>query len=126
LPMTTSLPTDLLFTIEPSEETWTIVGPTPDSRPHVVPSPLADVDFLRQVSDLRLYSSLKFPLDRKHKIRLFEDVARELSARITPLLLSDEARAAVRIRLNQVQLGRARLTIRVADHGPLSDQVLAL
>ena len=58
--MTAPLPNDLLFTIEPGEETWTIAGPTPDSPPHVVPSPLADFDFLRQVSDLRSYSSMKF------------------------------------------------------------------
>src|SRR5690349_15701583 len=108
--MTTVPSTDLLFTIEPGEETWTIVGPTPDSSPHVVPSPLADFDFLRQVSDLRSYSSMKFSPDEKRRIRLFEDVAREVSACITPLLLSEEARAAVRIRLNRVQLGRARLT----------------
>lgn len=124
--MTTSSLTDLLFTITPGEETWSIVGPTPGSPPHVVSSPLTDRGFLGSVRELRRYSSMKFPRDEKEDIRLYEDVARELSARITPFLLSEEARQAVRVRLNQVQLGRARLTIRVADHGPLSDQVLKL
>jgi CHAT domain len=124
--MTTSSSTDLLFTITPGEGTWTILGPTLESLPHLVPNPLADVGFLEQVSELRRYSSVKIPPGDQGSIRLYEDVARELSIRITPLLLSDEARQAVLIRLNQVQLGRARLTIRVADQGPLSDQVLKL
>lgn len=124
--MTTPSPTDLLFTITPGEETWTIVGPMSGSPPHAVPSPLGDQDFLGLVRELRRYSSMKFSPGETSDIRLYEEVARELSARITPLLLSEEAHQAVRVRLNQVQLGRARLTIRVADHGPLSDQVLKL
>ncbi|HBL29197.1 MAG TPA: hypothetical protein DD490_20390 [Acidobacteria bacterium] len=116
----------LLFTITPGDDTWTIVGPTPGSPPHVVDNPLGDAGFLRQVGDLRRYANLKLPPERKREIGQFEDVARELSPRITGLLLSEEARRAVRIRLNQVQLGRATLTIRLADHGAFGDQVLAL
>jgi Restriction endonuclease len=119
-------PNDLELTITPGQKIWTIIGPTPGSPPHVVPNPLTDQDFLRQVRDLRRYSGMKFSPGEKLDIRIFEDVARELSARITPLLLSEEARQAVRVRLNQVQLGRARLTIRVADRGPTGDQILAL
>lgn len=124
--MTDRSPTDLLFTITPGEETWTIAGPTTSSPPHVVPNPLADHEFLSQVSDLRHYSSMKFTPDEKDDIRLLQDVARELSLRITPLLLSEEARQAVRVRIKQVQSGRARITLRVADQGPPGDQVLAL
>lgn len=124
--MTGSGATDLRFTLTPGEETWTVVGPAPDGSPHVVPSPLANGDLLRRVRELRDSSSMRFSPDQQYDIRVYQDLARELSARITPLLLSEAARKALRTRLNQVQLGRARLTIRVVDHGPLGDQVLAL
>ncbi|HYO12494.1 MAG TPA: CHAT domain-containing protein [Thermoanaerobaculia bacterium] len=119
-------PTDLLFSIEPGEEIWTITGPTPDSPPHVVSNPLGDTDLLRLVSDLRSYSGTKISRDRRSELRSYVDLARQVAERLTPLLLSEEARRLVQVRLNQVQRGRALLTIRVADRGLLGDRVLAL
>lgn len=117
---------DLLFTIEPGEETWIIIGPTPDSPPHVVASPLADLDFIRLVDDLRHESSVKLPPEKKNEIRSLKEIARRISDRLTPLLLSEDARKAVSTRLNEVQNGRARITLRVEDRGILGDQALAL
>jgi hypothetical protein len=123
--ITTANP-DLLFTLTPGEETWTVVGPTPDSGPHRVPSPLADAGLMRHVRDLRYLSGRKFRSHDEEPIRYYTEAALQLSERITALLLSEEARRAVRIRLNQVHLGRARLTLRMAEQGPLGDQALAL
>ena len=124
--MSISPSTDLLFTIEPGEETWTITGPMPGSSPHVVASPLADLDFIRLVDDLRHDSNLKLPSRQRAEIRDAQEIARRISDRLTPLLLSEDARRAVSLRLNQVQNGRARITIRVEDRGILGDQALAL
>lgn len=124
--MTNLISSELVFDITPDEESWTVVGPTPDSPPLVVPSPFKDKELLSQVGDLRRFSSVKLSSEQVQELGLYEDVARELSERITPLLLTPTACRALRRRINQVRLGRVRLTIRVADHGPLGDEVLAL
>lgn len=124
--MSPSSPTDFLFTVMPGEETWTIVGPGADSPPHVVPNPLAERDFRLLVEKLRVRSDEKFPPDQEADIRYYEDLARELSDRITSVLLSDDARHALRVRLNQVHRKRARLTIRVTEKGHVGDRALAL
>src|SRR3954451_12199648 len=120
---------DLLFSIEPGESSWTVNGPTPDGATHVVPSPLADSSFLWQLSELRTYSNGALPSGEERSKRIERDLAglaRQISDRITSLLLSEAARPTMIRRLNQVHLGRTRLTIQVGDRGFLGDQVLAL
>ncbi len=123
------LTTNLLFTLDPGPSTWTIIGPNPDSPPHTVPNPLADSDFLEDLRNLRLYGSGAIRLDSPRRAALEQDLdenARRVAARITAILFSEEARRAVAFRIHQVLLGRARLTIRVADRGLPGDQALAL
>ena len=55
-----------------------------------------------------------------------QNLAVRIGARLTPVLLSDAARSAVIRRINQVDRGRARLTIRVKDETTLGDRALAL
>lgn len=125
-PLEADPPRELVFEITPGEATWTVAGPTPDGPQHVVASPLADAALMSEIADLRRSSHLKFAPTRQRDIRLYMDLAHRLAARITPTLLSEAAREALCIRLNRVDLGRARLTVRVTDHGALGDRVLAL
>lgn len=122
-------PTDLLFSIDPGESTWTVIGPTPGGPPHVIPSPLGDSSFLGLLSRLRLYGDWPLPLDGNDTKSIEEamaGLAGQISERITSLLLSDAARPVLIRRLNQVHRRRTRLTIQVADRGFLGDQILAL
>src|SRR4029450_14125574 len=53
-------------------------------------------------------------------------LAQQVDARLTQVLCSPAARAAVARRIHALDQGRARLTLRVAERGPRGDQALAL
>ncbi len=122
-------PGELVFDVTPGAETWTVVGPTPESAPHVVPSPLADSGLLRMLGELREGIGQPVLLDDPKGAaveRVLLNLARRLGDRLTEILLSGEARGHVERRIHQVDRGRARLTIRVRDAGPEADRALAL
>ncbi|HEX3128594.1 MAG TPA: tetratricopeptide repeat protein, partial [Thermoanaerobaculia bacterium] len=120
---------DLVFEIDPGEEEWTIAGPTSASPPHLVPNPLRDAELIPLLVELRESVSSAVLLDHPDGMVLMaalQHLAVRISEKLTPVLLSEDARQQVVRRINAVHLGRARLVIRVADRGPISDQALAL
>jgi hypothetical protein len=124
-------PGALVFDLTPGETTWRTVGPTIESAPHEAPNPLADRAFVADLVALRekackpIVAGMPGADVAESALRA---VARRLGARLTEVLLSEEARASVarRIHQNATERGRARLTIRVAGSGEASDRALAL
>ena len=120
---------ELVFDLTPGEMDWTVVGPLTDSPPHTVPNPLVDADFITLLQELREWSSQPLRLDDPTtptvRARL-DRLARQVGARLTQVLCSPAARAAVARRIHALDQGRARLTLRVAERGPRGDQALAL
>jgi tetratricopeptide (TPR) repeat protein len=127
-------PVELVFDLTPSADTWTIVGPTPESAPHHAPNPLSDSALLEQIAALRTLAGRPIELGTPEALAQSAAVlglARSIGARLTDVLFSPEARAAVARRLGAVHLGRARLSLRVAATGDeaqraLADRALAL
>lgn len=120
---------DLVFTITPTGNTWTIVGPTPEHAAHIASSPLCDTDFLDQLGRFRDLASLPVAHGSPEALAqqgFLDDLAHTLGAHLTATLLSDQARTDVVTRLHAVDRGRARLTIGVTDTTPESDDALAL
>ena len=120
---------ELVFDLTPGEMDWTVVGPLTDSPPHTVPNPLVDADFITLLQELREWSSQPLRLDDPTtptvRARL-DRLARQVGARLTQVLCSPAARAAVARRIHALDQGRARLTLRVAERGLRGDQALAL
>jgi len=115
--------------IDPRDCSWVVQGPSDSDPEYEVPSPLADQEFLGLLRELRNNGAASIRIEGNLKAvaeqRELEELARRISDRITAVF-SAPARQAILRRLNQVQFGRARLTVRVADRGPRTDQALAL
>lgn len=129
--MTVSAPASLLFTLTPTEETWTIVGPVSDRPARVVPNPLADARFRGLVASLRDWASRPVPLDRPDPLgteAFVRGLARRVSQRLTEALLADEDRRTVAAALAGGRRARLVLRIRPAAEGtgPAADATLAL
>jgi tetratricopeptide (TPR) repeat protein len=119
----------LVFDLTPGELDWTVVGPTADSPPHTIPNPLVDASFIALLRELRECSSRPLRLNDPTTPRVraqLDRMTRQIGERLTHVLFSPTARAAVVRRINAIDRGRARLTIRVGQHGPHGDQALAL
>lgn len=120
---------DLVFDLEAGEEEWSFTGPTSESSSHKAPNPLKDSELLSLLVALRDSVSLAVPMDSPKAIELqaaLQALALRIAERLTPVLLSEEARQEVVRRISQVDHGRPRLVLRVRDAGPRSDQALAL
>lgn len=119
----------LRFTLEPGPDTWTVVGPTPGSAPHSAPNPLKDPGFRTLLQELRRAGSqavLKGQPETPGVEASLQHLARQVGERLTQVLLSDEARAAVVRRINNTELRRALLCVRVAGRDLEHDHALAL
>lgn len=119
---------ELVFDLQPGEDEWRCVGPTPESAPHTVANPMRDVEFLRDLRRLRplLHRSVQVNQpEAAAQIAEARHVARSVGVRLTATLLSPSAREAVRRRFAEVDRGTARLTLRVAE-GAIADAALAL
>src|SRR6185436_1231570 len=123
---------DLVFDLEPGEDKWTVVGPTPESPSHTVANPLAGGELESLLTNLRESVSHHVRLDSPDTAALEEEtegleaLALRISGRLTPVLLSDAARQEVLRRIDQVDRGRPRLVIRVRDESALGNQALSL
>jgi len=119
---------ELVFDVDPGETEWRSVGPTPESAPHVAPSPLRDDAFVRDLHRLRGLMRRPVFIGRPQspaQLAELRHVARQVGSRLTTTLLSADARAAVQRRLAEVDRGPARLTLRIVT-GPRADAALAL
>jgi len=122
-------PGELVFELHPGEKAWTVVGPTPESTPHTIPNPLGDAGLVELLGKLRESTGVLVPLDHPEAAAMeaaLHHLASRIGERLTPVLLSDEARAVVVRRMNQRERGRARLTVRVRNETSLGDRALAL
>ncbi len=120
---------ELVFDLDPGETVWTVTGPTPESPAHTAPNPLADPELAALLAQLKESVSHAVPLAHPQAdllVRRLELLAVQVSQKLTPVLLSETARDRVLERLNQVDRGRPRLVLRVADASPRGDQALAL
>jgi tetratricopeptide (TPR) repeat protein len=121
---------ELVFDVAPAADTWITIGPTPESAPHAAPNPLDDRAFVADLVALREKASRPIRTGVPGAAlaeSALRAVARRIGARLTEVLLSDEARAGVARRIHQNGArGRARLTIRVAGSGDACDRALAV
>lgn len=119
---------ELVFDVEPGEEQWRSIGPTPEFTPHIASNPLRDEVVLRDLHRLRTLMRRPVLLgDPRAAAQTTElrHVARRLGARLTDILLSPAARTAVCKRLAEADRGTARLTLRIGAC-PSADASLAL
>src|SRR5690349_3449895 len=118
----------LVFTIEPSDATWTVVGPSADSAPYTVENPLADQGFVTSLVDLAAAGRIAIArgtADTEARVAAVLAQAAAVGERLTSALLSPAARVAVQRRMAEKDLGRARLSLRVAGRSERDNQVLA-
>lgn len=118
---------ELVFDLDPGEDQWRSVGPTPEFAPHLALNPLRGA-FVRDLH--RLCALMRRPVVVGHpqsagQLAELRHVAQQVGSRLTDALLSADARAAVRRRLADVDRGTARLTLRITE-GPRADTTLAL
>lgn len=119
---------ELVFDVTPGPETWTIVGPTPESAAHTTVNPLTQAALRRDLATLRRRGNRPVGIDDRDVDTAsapYMRLGRRIGHVLTEALLSGDARAQVNRRMNQVDRGRARLTIRTPDSA-LADAVLAL
>ena len=110
-------PGDLVFDVEPLADGWRVVGPTGEAEVFEVDSPLDDPAFIELLERLRKWTGVHVnQADPRAKAlsATMDALARQIGARLSDALLSDQARQAVQRRINQSNRGRARLTIRTA------------
>ena len=118
---------ELVFTLIAREDTWTLQGPSPGMT-HDAPNPL---NLGRMASDLyRLRLGINKHLDSSHPYTPtlaggLTDLGHRIGQVLADTLFSADALALVRKRCNQIELGRARLTLR-APETELADRALAL
>jgi tetratricopeptide (TPR) repeat protein len=120
---------DLVFELEPGEDEWTVTGPTPESPRHQVANPWQDPELGELLAALAESVGIVVPLGSPEAADVeaaLERLALRVSDRLTPVLLSEAARREVLGRMSQVDLGRARLVIRVRDESAPGSEALAL
>ena len=125
---------ELVFVLNPTNDTWTVVGPMAESPSHHVPSPLRDAEFVGKLVRLRAVAGK--PVVDDHPGYVAQEaqsrlLARELGEQLATVLFSDAAREQVLRRLHDKDRGRARLVLRVRDpreahQRTLVEQALAL
>ena len=125
---------ELVFTLTPHEDSWTVVGPTTESPSHSVPNPLRDEAQLKRLSRLRTLAAAAIEDGHPaYSAQLAEGrtLARELGEKLTAVLFSSDAKALVARRIHDKERGRARLVLRVLDKADparrmLTERALAL
>jgi hypothetical protein len=119
------LPTlEKTFTIRPTGGAWIVTAP--GAEPRIIPDPLADTTLTGLLRELREWTGrpvLRGDAQASSLEGFLQRLARRISERLTPALLSDTDRQAL---ADELASRLFRWTVRVEGPGSLADPVLAL